>query len=646
MTKTEVTSIEGENRASERWLAWLLLLPTALIVLFAISGPIVSGDLWWHLGTGEWIIDNGELPEHDPFSHTAGDKEWTLEEYGSQILFAGLYRFGGLPILRLVGGLLALLTLIVAYRTARSSLPPFWATALTALFALLFALKWELRPHLLSVFFLFRLHQLLFPHERKQDPSLRVIVEVFLLTVVWVQLHAEAIFVPILAIAGLIGAILGTVLESERGRARITAWLGVLLAAALGSFCSPEGWNQVRYALSDSSIPRDLILEWAPYWTWPGDPRFLPVTTGVFIATGISILFSLHVVLKNAFLRVTGKDTGLPWERIGFLAVCVLMALLARRFFWLTIFPVIDLTAMLLNAAPSWKKLRVVPATLALALALPLLNSHYPTFARQSFDTGSWKSDINAGLFPLHSTEFVDESGLEGNLFHRYEWGGFLGFHLWPTCHVFLDGRTVLFSHVIPERWQAEHWESSFDNFDGRAHANQVFNNRNVRIIVMPSFADYGQGPIKWKPPGAHINWIRVWADDTAVVWLRATDAENLSKVTAWYSSNNLQFDASQGFVEAQVFAAHPEWIEERHLLDPFVRNLIVPAIGDSDELRLKRTETWLRLRMERSARWELEHLVANLTGGDQKTYAEWINRIKTKGALDVFQSISRGDLR
>ena len=87
------------------------LLPVFALVALALGGPILSGDLWWHLRTGAWILAEGELPSNDPFSHTAGDTHWVLQEYGSQVVFAlvhGALGFAGLRVLAAALGLLLL----------------------------------------------------------------------------------------------------------------------------------------------------------------------------------------------------------------------------------------------------------------------------------------------------------------------------------------------------------------------------------------------------------------------------------------------------------------------------------------------------------------------------------------------------------
>lgn len=645
---------ETPDHQSSR-LSWLLVVPAAVLVLFVLTGPIVSGDLWWHLSTGEWMLDYGELPEHDPFSHTVGDKPWTLEEYGAQILFALVHRAGGLEAIRVVGGLLGLLVLLVAYRTARRELPPFWATALTALFALLFALKWELRPHLLSVFFFFRLQHLLFPSRHERDPGAREWIEVFLLTVVWVQLHGEGIFVPTLAIAGLIGAIVVTLRESLGHTRRIRAWVVVLVVAAIGSLCSPEGLDQVRYAVSESSIPRALIGEWLPLWTLPGDVRFTPVTVSLFYTTVISAVIGAWFVVTQAVRKLSGTEVELSWERIGLLASCVLLAIIARRFFWLLYFPMIDALVLYGRARPALLGARVTPAVLALLFTAILTQTHNVGFGKSALEEGDWRENINSRVLPHNATRFASDVGLTGNLFHRYEFGGFLGFHLWPDCRVYLDGRTVLFAEIIPERWKLDYWrteETLPGEESAEAFARRTLNEREVNIIVMPTLVEREGQVRKWDPPGAHKEWIRVWEDGTSIVWLRATDTENLQRIVEWYGKYNIEFDPSRGFVESQVLDAQADWIHERGLLTRPVRELLGPHLAGEDLAStfsrggMQSVQLWLQLGMGRSARWSLEQALANDSNLQPEEYAAWMALLDKAGPAETYRRFAQGERR
>ena len=588
---------------SRNAVALLALLPVVWLIVLALAQPLVSGDLWWHLHTGQWIVENGELPATDPFSHTAGDTPWTLEEYGSQVLYALIHdHLGGLTALRVVGTLLALLVLYCVFRTARRAVAAPWAAFFTALFALLFALKWELRPHLTSVFFLLWIESALFPRSRtgeRHDPGPRQWLAIFLLTAVWVQLHAEALFVPIFTAAGLIGAFLGGHLEHDGGARRVKAWLIAFVCAVAGNLCSPFGTKPIVYALFHRAVPQQFIEEWFRPWVLPGDPRFAPLTMGVFVATVIGFAIGSVTVANQALARFGGERRParvLSWERIGFLAVCVVMALQARRFFFLLWFPLLDAGLLMLRTRHALATSRAVPAALALALALPLSRSHYVALGQKALERGDWSEVTSAELFPVHAMEVIRDAGLEGNLYHPYEWGGFLGFWLREKCPVFIDGRTVLFGDVIVERWTAER---------DRSVAAEVFERRDVRIVVMDRLVDHGEGVYAWRPP-RHEEWRRAWADRRIVVWVRAEDEENLERLRAYYDGLGVELDPDGSFNEVRALRAQPSWLVERQLLPAIVSAKLGGSLSAVD-----RAAIFVEHRMLRLAATELELLLA-----------------------------------
>ena len=45
-------------------------------------------DIWWHLKTGQWILEIGKIPESDPFSFTTPDAAWAPHYWLSDVLFA------------------------------------------------------------------------------------------------------------------------------------------------------------------------------------------------------------------------------------------------------------------------------------------------------------------------------------------------------------------------------------------------------------------------------------------------------------------------------------------------------------------------------------------------------------------------------
>jgi len=62
---------------------------------------------------------------------------------------------------------------------------------------------------------------------------------------------------------------------------------------------------------------------------------------------------------------------------------------------------------------------------------------------------------IQTQLYPVLAARFMRESGLRGNLFHNYDSGGYLIWHLHPNVKTCIDGRAEPFPiGMIKEHWR------------------------------------------------------------------------------------------------------------------------------------------------------------------------------------------------
>src|SRR6266436_2380130 len=76
---------------------FVVVLALGLFTLAARG--IADPDVWWHLRTGQLMLQNHSLFHSDPYSFTRFGQPWINHEWLSQILLFGLYRvfgFGGL----------------------------------------------------------------------------------------------------------------------------------------------------------------------------------------------------------------------------------------------------------------------------------------------------------------------------------------------------------------------------------------------------------------------------------------------------------------------------------------------------------------------------------------------------------------------
>jgi len=91
--KSEVKRVETKNFKVYNYL--ILVLFGAFIILittFKISG---DDDIFWHLETGRYIVDNKVVPSSDVFGFATAGKEWIPFEWGWDVLAYFSYQTGG-----------------------------------------------------------------------------------------------------------------------------------------------------------------------------------------------------------------------------------------------------------------------------------------------------------------------------------------------------------------------------------------------------------------------------------------------------------------------------------------------------------------------------------------------------------------------
>lgn len=100
------------------WLPVLLLLWMFLACCF----PLYDTDLFWHLKTGEWILENVSIPGFDLYTFTDFDKRWIDLHWGFQVGAAILYRIGGADLLILTKAAILMLALGIGCYAGGASL--------------------------------------------------------------------------------------------------------------------------------------------------------------------------------------------------------------------------------------------------------------------------------------------------------------------------------------------------------------------------------------------------------------------------------------------------------------------------------------------------------------------------------------------
>ncbi len=415
-----------------------------LFGLLAITARnALDPDLWWHLRTGQWIVENGHIPHTDPFSFTRAGHAWVAHEWLSEVVFYELWKHGGTTALMVFSAIVTTAGLMLLYR--RCIVPEtkrHWGVAATACGALACAPSWGVRPQMFT--FVFASLFLSIVDRGEQRPRLLLwIAPLFLL---WLNLHAGFALGPALLFAYAFGLLLETALGN-------TAWeqarpillrvaLLLIVCVALVPF-NPSGAQLYHYPFDTlrSAGMRSLIGEWH-------SPDFHEWLYRPFLLLWLSLLAVLAGGLARPKARVM-----IPLLLTAFAA---LDAVRHIPIFILLAMPV--LAGAVSSADAFGRKSSQLPPAFGISPhrashgfpLRPLINGVL-VLLMAVFAAARW-SDLarhqhlhQVSQFPDRAVAFLRDAHYPPRLFVYYDWGGYALWKLYPNYRVFADGRADLY---------------------------------------------------------------------------------------------------------------------------------------------------------------------------------------------------------
>lgn len=395
------------------------------VVLLAFVGPMratADTDTWWHLRTGDWILEQGTLPRTDPFSWTAEGRSWVTHEWLSQVIYAAIYRLAGAAGLLILSGVLAGIAGLALTRALARISTDIWAQAIAALVAVTGgSLLWSVRPHLfslalLSVFLTLCLAELGSPGHKRTWWMVP-------LTLVWANLHGAFVLGPLCIFLFVAGA----VMERDPAARRL-ARIGAVCVVAGG--INPAGPAIYLYPLAVASVSGE-VLEWRPPSI--SDPQ------GLIFFVAVIATFALAAIRRRR----------LPPVLLVPAVVFVLMGFAALRNVGLALVMLapclaVALGDLVISSRVSSRDRKVLAgmgaALLMGAIALPILNL---VGRSDSYLLGESRFP-RAAVGKLRALP-------PGRLVNPYDWGGYLIFRA-PQFPVSIDGRNDMYGSSLLER--------------------------------------------------------------------------------------------------------------------------------------------------------------------------------------------------
>jgi len=589
--------------AAAEALAHLGFAALAALVLAAAAQPIQTEDAWWHLALGRVYAQDGPWLAADPLLHTAAGPP-APAAWLADLGLHGLGTLAGFDALRIAHAALVAAILALAWSLLhRASGSRSAASLLAGAFAALAAYRlYQLRPELLTILATLALHRLAI--EPAQPPGrVRSALAVALLGL-WANLHSGFLLGPILlslaAGGSLLASVLGPRAQQSRERARGQRLALVLALGLLATLANPSGVGALLAYLEAGRETPDLahvVDEWARI-----DPFRLPVANLPPTPLGWGMLWALLVLAPSAGLtaaRRAGRSDAAEAPRFdpalaAVAAACLAAPLLAVRFLWLGLFPLLLLARSHSVRGGSRGGGAPLAAQLAAAAAAPLLVAGFvragdwpmlsATFPRAA---AGWAEPYSAAKYHAAAVGVLADAGLEGNLYNDYFMGGFLGYWLAPRARAFVNGSLnlpidALSASAALGRRRGEQPGESFSALLERYRIDLFF---GVRLPVVP------RANRPWVYTTAHLErtpgWLPAFRAPACALYLRANarNSANLERLAAWYAREGVPFDPARGFDAGEVIRQAPAWAVA-HGLIPHDHAQLLADVEGPDPLR------------------------------------------------------------
>jgi len=464
----------------------------------------VDPDLWWHLRTGQWIVETGHVPHSDPFSFTRAGHAWVSHEWLSEVVFYELWKHGGAAALIVFSAIITTAGFMLLY--LRCPGKAHWAAAATVVGALASAPSWGVRPQM----FTFTLASLLLwlveggtklnGGTKTNRPHLLLWIP--LLFLLWLNLHAGFALGPALLFAYGVGLIMETAVGDtpwQEARPILLRVLLVLLACLALVPLNPSGAQLYRYPFDTLRSPamRSLIVEWF-------SPDFHEWLYRPFLLVWLLLL----AALASARSRPKGRVI-VPLLLTSFAA---LDAVRHIPIFVLLAIPVIAAALPAASASPTVAQQhptssRIRPlfngAVLTLMVVLALVK--WVNLARN-------QDAREAEQFPEKAVAFLRGSDQPRKIFVYYDWGGYAIWKLYPEYRVFVDGRADLYGAELQSEDLLRQFQTAVQL---RTGWQDVLDSWKVEAALLPPSCALAQALL------LDPNWQAAFRDSKAILLVR-----------------------------------------------------------------------------------------------------------------------------
>jgi hypothetical protein len=486
-----------------------LLAIVFMLVIFTLAAqPITDPDFWWHLKTGQYIVETRSIPHTDIFSTLRFGSEWVTHEWLSEVFIYSVFRTLGYGGLIVVFSILIIAAFWIVYQRCRKhGVHPYVAGFALLLGVVATMPTWGVRPQMFSLLFASIFISFLDRYSRREAmPSIWWLAPLMIL---WVNLHAGFALGPVLIVLTIAGLLLDWLLLRKDSfadvwlRARPLGWLLVICVAAV--CLNPNGTRIYSYPFE--TLSSHAMMQYIQEWRSPDfhNPLF-QVLALLLLATFFALALSNKRARPGELLMLTATAwaTLRSGRNVAFFAL-VATPLLAEHS-WTLITS--HRWGRRLDRLDTPKKrepdersaLKIVLNILLLALALAVVALGIRRAVNE-------QPAVEAQEFPAAAVEFIRNQKSPQPIFNEYIWGGYLIWRLYPDYRVYIDGRADVYGDTLVEEWLETH--------DGKAKWREPLDHHGIRTVLVKP--DAALASLLRQDSG----WQKVFEDKQAVVFIR-----------------------------------------------------------------------------------------------------------------------------
>ena len=410
-------------------------------------------DYGWHVRMGEYITAHG-IPKTDPFSYTMANFPFIDHEWATNLMMYWGDKLVGKPVMAMVSATLVFLVILI-------SVPKKFRRWMAVPGLLAFSIWWPragVRPQVEDWVFLpvvmrlvgdeswWKRWKWLFP----------------LLMLFWANLHGG--FVVGLAVGGTIAAV--KMIENRRWRFEDTL---VFVVAGLATLVNPYGirlWGEVWQQLSDRKVGK-IIAEWQPFYAE--------------VELGWVFMISWVGTLGFRYWKKVEK-----WKLVVVAATFAasISSLRHGALFAVTCLPLAS--ELMANFYEEFRNDKVALARLGKFYKGIVVMAGIVFMITVGQTVVNPMTRLSEGYFyPTGAIEYLKDSGIKGNLYTDYGWGGYMDWKM-PEVKGFIDGRMATWKWKSPDPTYSDYVFDEYLDITFRGKWQPWFDKYGIATVVLP----------------------------------------------------------------------------------------------------------------------------------------------------------------